>query len=151
MKLVLSVLLTTTMSMSLHANIETNYSDLEPFDRSYQDIKNEIISEDFFKNEKRNLMINNIRNQCHNNDTNIGMITCLSDLADDMSSQINLSKKKYMDAKFNKSYVAWQSYVIAQCQSIASIADGGSLGPKLYAECLTNLYQDYLNVINTMY
>ncbi|MDQ9022672.1 hypothetical protein RFI02_16290 [Acinetobacter sichuanensis] len=122
----------------------------EPYFREYKDIKSELLSEDIFKTQKRNLAIDWARDQCNQNDTNIGAISCLSDLSQDIQKQIDLKVTELKSPIFNKSHVKWTAYVEAQCNSVIGEFTG-SIGPKLHANCLITLYKEYLNVLDDLY
>lgn len=120
------------------------------YDREYKDIKRELMTEDIFKTEKRNLAIDWARNQCRQNDTNIGAIECLSGLSQDLQKEIDKKVIELENPRFNKSHIKWSEYVRAQCDSV--IGDNtGSIGPKLQANCQITLYKDYLNTLDALY
>ena len=149
MKFLLSFCLFLFCTAPLQANL---VDDLDvPTDYRYQDLKNKINSDHIYQDEVQNLQINHLRTQCMQNDTNIGVILCLNDLTHDLSQKITSTVQPYMDAQFRQAHTAWQNYSIKQCDVVAELATGGSLGPRLHAECLSYIYQDYLNLIKNMY
>jgi len=133
------------------ASAESSLNQYESYNRTYTEIKNEAESSEYLKNRQRNQKIDWLRDQCNSNDANTATISCLGDLSQDLSQQINAKLATLSDSSLTKSHAVWKNYVGLQCDSVSAVADGGSLGPKLYTYCLSTLYQDYLNILYEQY
>lgn len=140
-----------TMLFHSSANAESYLNQYESYNRTYNEIKSEVESVEYLNNKQRNQKIDWLREQCNSNDANIATISCLDDLSQDLYQQINTKLTILNDTSLTKAHVAWKNYVGLQCDSVSAIASTGSLGPKLYAYCLSTLYQDYLNVLYKQY